>query len=405
MPAPPRPDVVIAGAGPAGAWAACRLARAGARVTLVDGSHPREKPCGGAVTGRALDALGDSHLFRSSACGKSDCPLQSIDSARFEYEGRCATVPLPAGALVVASRAAFDGALLDAALNAGASLVPARALDVTADERGVSVRTPKGSIRAGWIIGADGATSVVRRRLWRPFRRDEISIASGFFARGVTSGEIVVRFEAAPAGYAWSFPRPDHLAVGICAQADEVRGSAALRAWTAEWIRDARLAVSAALEPYAWPIPSLSEAAIRSERPAGARWMLIGDAAGLVDPITREGIFFALQSAGFAADAILSRADPAAVYVGAVRRHIYPELSGAARLKRRFFRQGFLSQLVAALAESPAIAAVMADLVAGRQPYRGLRRRLLATLELGLAWRLISERRIRPARELARRDA
>lgn len=131
--------------------------------------------------------------------------------------------------------------------------------------------------------------------------------------------------------------------------------------------------------------------------------MLIGDAAGLVDSITREGIFFALQSADVAAGAILAGGDPTARYGEALRRDVYPELARAARLKAGFFQPRFIRLLVSAL-ERPAIAAIMADLVAGRQCYRGLRRRLLRTLEFRLAWRFIAPGS-RRARERAARAA
>jgi flavin-dependent dehydrogenase len=123
------------------------------------------------------------------------------------------------------------------------------------------------------------------------------------------------------------------------------------------------------------------------ERPAGTRWMLVGDAAGLVDPITREGIYFALRSADFAVDALAANGDPALGYSHHVRTEIHQELVRAARLKARFFRPRFIDLLVSALERSSRIRAVMADLVAGRQSYLGLRRRLLKTLE----WKLMFE--------------
>ncbi|MGH9329115.1 MAG: NAD(P)/FAD-dependent oxidoreductase, partial [Vicinamibacterales bacterium] len=371
-------------------------------------SHPREKPCGGGVTGRALELIGDCRLFPPIAAQKGDSPLfRDIASARFEHGsaafGGSVRVPLARGALVVASRAVFDRALLDAALEAGAELVPERVLEVAASPDGVSVRTARRTLRASWLVGADGAAGITRRKLWRPFRRDQISIATGYFARGVTSPEIVVRFTDAPPGYAWSFPRPDHLAIGVCAQAD-VASAGALRAWTRRWIDAAGLAGAATpLEPYSWPIPSLRLDDFERERASGPRWMLIGDAAGLVDSITREGIFFALQSADEAASAIIAGGDPTARYGEALRRDVYPELARAARLKAGFFEPRFIRLLVNAL-ERPAIAAIMADLVAGRQSYRGLRRRLLRTLELRLAWRFIAPGS-RRARERATRAA
>src|SRR5262249_38387370 len=135
--------------------------------------------------------------------------------------GRNAPVPLPSGGLVVASRAAFDAALLRAARRAGAALVAARVREVSCDGGQVQLETTAGGYRARFLIGADGANSLVRRRLARPFGRHELSIATGFFADGVTSDEIVIELAANPPGYVWSFPRPDHLAIGICTQADD----------------------------------------------------------------------------------------------------------------------------------------------------------------------------------------
>ncbi len=113
--------------------------------------------------------------------------------------------------------------------------------------------------------------------------------------------------------------------------------------------------------------------------------MLVGDAAGLVDPLTREGIFFALKSAELAALAALEGSAPERTYEARIRDELHPELRRAALMARGFFQPGFMRLLLRALEESARIRAVMRDLIAGRQPYRGLGWRLLATGELGLA--------------------
>ena len=379
-------DVAIVGAGPAGAWTAYRLARAGARVTIFDPSHPREKPCGGGVTGRALDMVAD-------AVDVSALESTPIRRARFGS----ATVPLDAGGLAVVSRRSFDAALLDAARGAGATHARVRVREVACDAHGAVIHTSEGAHRVAFLVGADGATSLVRRSLAQPFRRDQLSVAMGFYARGVTADEIVIEFVADPPGYLWSFPRPDHLAIGICAQADAGAGAASLRTRTAEWIRSRLPAAADARvwQAYSWPIPSLG--ADDFDAPvAGARWLLAGDAAGLVDPITREGISYALQSAEHAAAALAGDA-PRAAYAARLRDDIVPELARAARLKAGFFTPPFVRLLVGALERSAPVRAVMADLVAGRQPYRTLKWRLLKTWELGLAWEAISVRNSRPA--------
>ena len=93
----------------------------------------------------------------------------------------------PATSLAVFSRRAFDGALLDAALDAGARLVPERVVDVTATPTGVEIRAGAERHRAAWLLGADGATSIVRRRLARPFTRAQLSVATGVFAPSAAS--------------------------------------------------------------------------------------------------------------------------------------------------------------------------------------------------------------------------
>src|SRR5882757_10731638 len=106
---PEAAEVVVIGSDPAGCWAARTLATLGVRATIVDGSHPREKPCGGGVTGRALSLVAD-------AIDTARLPACRIRSARFaDATGRrSVAVPLDDDALVVASRADFDGMLLAA---------------------------------------------------------------------------------------------------------------------------------------------------------------------------------------------------------------------------------------------------------------------------------------------------
>src|SRR5207247_9649589 len=161
---------------------------------------------------------------------------------------------------------------------------------------GARIETGAGTRHADVVIGADGANSLVRRRVARPFARAQLSIATGFFADGVTSDEIVIELVSDPPGYLWSFPRPDHLAIGICAPAGSGIPAGSLRRTVAEWTERTGIARGATLRAYSWPIPSLARPDLEALAVAGPRWCLVGDAAGLVDPISREGIFFALAS-------------------------------------------------------------------------------------------------------------
>src|SRR5205085_111000 len=170
----------------------------------------------------------------------------------------------------------------------------------------------------------------------------------------------------------------------------------ALRMRLRAWIQKTALAPGARLDAYSWPIPSLAPRELDALDVSGPGWCLAGDAAGLVDPITREGIFFALQSGEWAADAIASdAADPWQRYRERVRDEIGTELARAARFKAGFFRPRFTRLLIDALRHSGAVRAVMADLIAGRLPYAQLKWRLAGTCEVGLAWRLFAGARRR----------
>ena len=194
-------------------------------------------------------------------------------------------------------------------------------------------------------------------------------------------------------GYLWVFPRPGHSSVGICGGLG-VRPAATLRALMDRFLRrqygEARLARAipyAALIPDAPPSPD-------PDTLRGDGWALVGDAGRFVDPITREGIYYALASAELLA-ACLAEGRPE-LYPARWSAEIGRELTWAARHVRGFFDRRFVERLVVLCALSPRIGRVMADLIAGRQRYRDLRRRLLRALPV-VGWQ-VATRIIRPAR-------
>jgi flavin-dependent dehydrogenase len=203
-------NVAVVGAGPGGSQLARRLAEGGARVTLFDASHPREKPCGGGLTGKALRAL-------PGEPAADPLPVRPVDSCLFEAgDGAAALVSMeePIG---VASRRALDAWLLRRATEAGARHVAERVASVSAGE----VRTTTGRAEPfDVVVGADGATSLVRRTFLGPLPKERLMMAAGFFTRGTSP--MLVRFTPPLAGYLWLFPRPDHVGIGICAPLGKV---------------------------------------------------------------------------------------------------------------------------------------------------------------------------------------
>ena len=392
-------DVLIVGAGPAGALAARHLARGGASVRLIDASHPREKPCGGGLTERCVAMSGDvlgrvPHVavervrFESPPVGPQPYPPAPLRPPSITVDIPRRAGGGPASPLVVVSRLAFDQALVDDAREAGADLIPERAIDVQADDGTVSVTTRQRRWRGRFLIGADGANSLVRRRLDRPFPASHWSLATGVFAAGRSGVEIVVRFVRTPPGYIWSFPRADHLAVGICAPA-ETASATVLRDHLDRWLGGQDIARGCAMTPYSWPIPTLPAWAWADGVPAGRRWLLAGDAAGLVDPLTREGIYYALRSGELAARALLGTAsNPVPAYVGAVQAELVSELVLSARARRTFFSPIVTRLWIDVIRESPRVRSLALKTVVGAVGYYHLRRRAVAALEPGAALRV-----------------
>jgi flavin-dependent dehydrogenase len=357
--------IAVVGAGPAGSLFAWRAARDGAEVTVFDASHPREKPCGGGLTAKALDLL-------PPAPEDDPLPGRRVDRCRFDSgEGEHVDVAL-SRPMVVSSRLELDAWLLRRAQGAGARHVPARVVAVTADGR---LRTAaKEDLGFDVIVGADGAGSLVRRSLLGAVPRERLCIATGWFARG--TAETVVRFAPGLSGYEWVFPRPDHVGVGICAPLGAVPTSRLLERLERDVARHFPALVDAEGGRYAHTVPSPSTDPRTILEIAGPHWALLGDAAGLADPVTGEGIHHALRSAHVLADTLRDEGSPAR-YPERILEDFGRELLKAAALRERFYSPGFPRRMVRFSARSPAIERVLVDLVLGEQGYLGLKRRLL----------------------------
>jgi flavin-dependent dehydrogenase len=368
--------VGIVGAGPAGAMLGHELARRGLPATIFDDSHPREKPCGGGLTGRALALLPEA---------PEDDPLPARDVAecRIEGPGRPgARVALPR-AIAVAARADLDAWLLRRAIAAGVRHVPERVTQLPA--RGV-VRTGTGRTESyDVIVGADGAGSLVRRTFLSPTPPERLAQALGWYAPGTSP--MLVRLLPEISGYLWLFPRPDHVGVGVCAPLGRLPG----RALMERLERDvARLYPALAPAPdsgrYAATIPSPSSDPASLREIAGDGWALVGDAAALADPLTGEGIHSALRSAQILAEALAAGGTTAA-YAARVADELGEELTRAARIRDRFFAESFVDRLLDLAARSRTIRRILASLVVGDQGYVTLKRRLLlAAPRVGVEW-------------------
>jgi flavin-dependent dehydrogenase len=371
--------VAVVGAGPAGSLLSYQLARDGASVTVFDPTHPREKPCGGGLTGKALALLPE-------APADDPLPARFVSACRFESgDGEGLELRL-AKPVAVASRLALDAWLLRRATGAGARHASERVVDVKPSGE---LRTATGRAeRFDVIVGADGASSLVRRTLLKPIPKERLGMALGWFAPG--SSPMLVRFVPGLAGYMWLFPRPDHVGVGICAPLGSLPTRELRARLVAEVQRDFPALGEAGATPYAHTIPSPSADPASLAEIAGERFALVGDAAGLTDPITGEGLYYAFRSALVLADTLLQDGSVAR-YSERVLDGFGRELLKAAAISDRFYAPGFSRRMIRYASRSEAIRTVMGDLVLGDQGYLDLKRRLIRTaprvaLQAGLPW-------------------
>jgi geranylgeranyl reductase family protein len=294
-----RYDVLVVGAGPAGSAAAIHLARGGARVLLADRARfPRDKPCGGGITGRAL---------RHAPCDVTPVVERVVDTFELRLHHhrsfrRTSAEPL----ILMTQRRRLDAHLAEHAAAAGARFRDgARVESIEIGAEGVMALVGGAAVAADFLVGADGANGVVARAagLGEEIVRGvalEGNVPWELLDRERYASTAVVEFGAPSGGYGWLFPKGDHANIGVGGWAKE-----------APQLRDhlARLAHAYGVDPTAITDVRghrLPMRRVGSSAPARSRVLLVGDAAGLVDPLSGDGMYEAFVSARLAAEAILA---------------------------------------------------------------------------------------------------
>jgi geranylgeranyl reductase family protein len=389
-------DLLIVGAGPAGSFAAEKLARAGSRVALFDGRPASEpKACGGGVTSKALKAW--PHLLE--AVGRTIDELEMYSPA-----GKKLYLKLEEP-FAVYSRRTFDTFLRERARGAGAHVIQER---VSSGKRAGGEWVVRSRLGREWrapvLVAADGANSRTAKELAGPIPNSEMEVAFGYRAPLPLEGGATTAVAFLPrwAGYAWAFPRVDHVSFGIATSQDafdrqaldrllwdfmagyyRTRSDPASRLWpkrAKDRKSDERIKTDlrAKAEHYAARIPGLSAKTWDVRRTCGEGWALLGDAAGFADPVTGEGIYYALRSAELFAECYL--AGKLTDYESRWREDFGRELRRAAEMRSRFYGRfwgaPFTERMIEFARAHRGVKRIIGELVAGDQGYTDLKRKL-----------------------------
>lgn len=337
-------DVVVIGAGPAGSRVAELLAPQGVTVLLLDPRAPWEKPCGGGLTGAALANTPELHELT----GQAETIHEVLAIAP---SGASVVLPLRRPYLVV-SRIALSAWGLERARAAGASFRSVSVASVARTATGWSAVDSEGEPHhARFLVGADGAVSRVRRVVAPDFAPELAPTRVLYPVRGSPPGRAVFQFLPQAKGYVWDFPRPGHHSVGI-GVAPGTFGRTVL---------DGALTQYQAAEMGETPGPDGHRGAVIATsawvrggfRDLGGRdYALLGDAGGLADPATGEGIDYALRSATLAAEAF-SPAQGFTGYPAKAQRAFAPEMRRAKLIRRWLYHPAVAERLIRGARRSP----------------------------------------------------
>ncbi len=393
-------DVIVVGSGPGGATTAWKCAEGGLRVLLLERAValPRYKPCGG--------GLPASVARRISGLDPAAFADLSITHLRHSWKGKdpvCAPMQTTEGTpaeVWMVQRPRFDQHLVEKALGAGTRIETGVKIGGARFENGaVTVwGTTAGGETRTWrarhVVGADGAKGMIGASVGLRLQKRhgiarEIEIP---FLQGADSGRwhpvllphaAYLDYGTVPNGYAWIFPKRNCLSVGAglllpkanAENANKGVGDLLLRAM------DTLLtSVGLPLVPvgpnaprlWAHPIPHWTGTEPLHVSDGNAHVLLVGDAAGMVQPLFGEGIQYALRTGDLAARLLL--AGDASAYTEAVRAEFAREFDAAGRVGRAFHRAPFLSYRLGV--KNPRGTHLVGRIVAGEASFADLEERI-----------------------------
>src|SRR5271165_302512 len=367
-------SVAILGGGPAGASAAERLARGGLKTILLDEKLAWEKPCGGGITYKAYSQY--RYLI------DNDTPKRLVNETYLAAPKSGSVKMHLSHPLVIYSRLDLNQMLLNRAESAGVQIEKERVLNIERQSNGWNIRTRAGTISADYCLVATGARNPLRQ-VGTQYTAADTMYALGYYVP-CKQAHIDIQFLPNLEGYIWVFPRCGHLSVGICGKSESAQ---CLRARLERYMDEKGISRKEA-QFYGHMLTALNDRGWRNNRLAGEGWIAVGDAGGLVDPVTGEGLYYAVRSGDLASQVILADVEPhrrEEQYRQMISRDFGLDLTYGAALAKRLFCGVIVfgavpSRMIDFMRRSPRFCEIMQDLFAGTQPYLDLKSRLLKNL-------------------------
>lgn len=374
-------DVAIVGAGPAGSTCAYEIGKAGKKLALFDHSHPREKPCGGAIPINLLSEFNMPKTAVDMFCNNLILESPSGETIKLHRKAAGATV----------MRKKFDGFLMKRASKVS-DFFDEKVVGVEEKGEGWIVRTDQRQIHTDYLVGADGYPSLVRNRLTGPIDPKHIAHCVGYHI-GHRRSHISRHFNktleihfynlSGAIGYVWIFPKQGNLNVGL----GDRLGAKGLRKRLEDFISNEARLTPLRKTFYVHLLPVVHDPKFFDLPTSGKNWALIGDAAGHVNPITGEGIYFGMVDGRLAAQAIISGDMQA--YEKEWRAEIGSYFYLGARYQKLFYSQCLLDFVIKKAKKSKELREFLMDLVGSLKPYSELLTYRAAGRWLKIAWQIL----------------
>lgn len=359
-------EVAIVGGGPAGSTCASELAKNGVDVVIFDHSHPREKPCGGLISSRIFEKI---DIPESVIEKHIDwLILESSDGDKIKIYQKSVAITV--------MRQKFDNYLLNKAIKNGSNFFDKQIKKIYRKNNFWILESGKEKFKSKILIGADGCNSLVRKIVQEPINTNLLGHCVGYHIlherEHITKNFLnaaELYFLGPPyvnIGYAWIFPKTDYITVGIGAKLGTPNLSQSLEKFLKYHPACKRLSNSKGLFKHARIIPAISDASFFHLPTCGKNWILIGDSAGHVNPLTGEGIFYAITGGKLAAKAYIE--NDITLYEKYWRKEYGSDLYWNAKIQKFFYNPLIINNLIKIAKKDKKLQHLILDIIFSIKP-------------------------------------